>query len=317
MDLNYIIMVHTEPKHFNRLIRALNDTDVHFYIHVDKGADINSFRDEVKDLPNIKFMTDEFRENSSWGDFTFLRAILNSIREVVKHSKNGYITILSGQDYPIKSKKYVKDFYHKNNGSHFMEVNALPYAGWREFGMNRLLKYKVNLSHKRGHFFLYPSIYEKSFYSFELFLNFIRLSLRGNFSYLSKIIRRRKIPSYVKPYGGSDWWSMPVVTVNEMLSFLDEHPDYLKYFEDSLLASEMFFQTILMSLPLKDSKPRDIKPAVTYANWTRPGVITPPVLFVESDFEELMSQEHCLFARKFSQKVDVKILDLLDKVNQK
>lgn len=309
-------MAHTEPKQFNRLLRALNDTDVFFYIHIDKSAELQPFVDKVKDLQNVHFLSEEEREHSSWGDFTFLRAILKCIYKVVENSSNGYITILSGQDYPIKSKAFIKNFFRVNNGAHFMEVNAMPYSGWREGGMNRLLLYKINLSHKRGHFILYPSIYEKSFYDITLFKNFIRLILKGDISFLRKIFKKRKIPTYVKPYGGSDWWSMPIETVKEILLFMNEHKDYLKYFEDSLLASEMFFQTILMNLPVKDSKPRIIKPPVTYANWSRPNYPTLPVVFLQSDLEELMLQKECLFARKFVKNIDEKILDLLDGVNK-
>ena len=60
MQLNYLILVHTNAVQVERLINALNDDDTNFFIHVDKKADIIIW------IPN-------FYSTKYWGNDNFIK----------------------------------------------------------------------------------------------------------------------------------------------------------------------------------------------------------------------------------------------------
>lgn len=70
---------------------------------------------------------------------------------------------------------------------------------------------------------------------------------------------------------------------------------------------EMFFQTLLLSSPLKD---RIVNDNLFFIDWENPNP-TRPRVFEKCDFERLVNSPK-LFARKFDATRDSEILDLLD-----
>jgi hypothetical protein len=74
------------------------------------------------------------------------------------------------------------------------------------------------------------------------------------------------------------------------------------------MADEMFYQSIVMSSPLKDSVVNDNLFCIDWKN-PNPNV---PRTFISSDFERLISSGK-LFARKFDITRDSAILDQLDR----
>ena len=114
------------------------------------------------------------------------------------------------------------------------------------------------------------------------------------------------------PYGGDTWWALPTDIVREILEFVDKHPEYYAYHVDSLVADEVFFQSIVMKIIQSDG--RVVRPTLTYTNWSRKGVPL-PVTFTQSDLGELKkAARNNLFARKFNSTVDPRILDQLDEL---
>src|SRR5690606_12781989 len=146
------------------------------------------------------------------------------------------------------------------------------------------LKYKINKSNKRGHFTLIPSIYSKDFYSFETAgkLNYLRKT--GKYKDLLRIFKRRRFPNYLKPYGGSQWWALPVHVIDQILKYLENHQDYINYHKFTLLPDEIFFQSIVKQI--STSQGIKILPSITYTNWRKKDG-PPPVTFTSTDLEEL------------------------------
>ena len=70
---------------------------------------------------------------------------------------------------------------------------------------------------------------------------------------------------------------------------------------------EMFFQTLLLSSPLKD---RIVNDNLFFIDWENPNP-TRPRVFEKCDFERLVNSPK-LFARKFDATRDSEILDLLE-----
>jgi hypothetical protein len=310
MQINYIILAHQQPKQVRRLVEALTDTDCFFHIHIDKAVDMQPFVSEVSHLPNVRFVSEEKRENSVWGDIGLVKATLSVLGKIVEECWKGYCVLLSGQHYPLKNKKQIKSILWHNYGANYISTFPLPTTEWENEGLDRLLKYKINLSVKRQHSVLLSSIYEKDFYTRENFKSILRLIKRGRFGFLAKIFKRRTFPRSLKPYGGEHWWMLPIETIKNILWFLESHPGYINYHRHTLLAEEIFFHSIVMFIKNEVIHNMIVKSALTYINWTDPSI---PATFTKDDYEELRMQTgEYLFARKFDAEVDEDILDLID-----
>lgn len=314
MEINYIILAHKNPQQVQRLIDRLTSPDSHFYIHIDKGAEIIPFTDVLSNNPNILFVPDEFREYGTWGDLGIVKATIAALSQIVENKRNGYCVLLSGQDYPLQNNQSIHNFFKINYGINFIETFPLPHRdGWGiDGGFNRLTQYKINLSNTRRDFIQLPTLFEKAFYSKPTIHKLLKLLEKKHYSAFLKIFKKRQIPNHLKPYGGGQWWAFPIETVKIILTFIDSNPKYIRYHENTLLPDEIFFHSILMHLKeTKDSL--IVKPSITYVNWERKN--TPlPVLFTKEDYKELKKEsEYKLFARKFDTEIDEQILDCIDR----
>jgi hypothetical protein len=90
-----------------------------------------------------------------------------------------------------------------------------------------------------------------------------------------------------------------------VVDFARANPRFVRFFEHVLHPDEIFFHTILMNSPLRETIVDD---HLRYIDWSRdPG----PATLGVSDLDELVRSSR-LFARKFDVTVDETILDLLD-----
>jgi hypothetical protein len=316
MEINYILLAHRSPKQIKLLVNKLDTPNCNFYVHIDKGADQSPFIDALLHKSNVFFLPDSLREFGTWGDIGIVKATLNALSTIVEDHRNGYCILLSGQDYPLKNNREIGAFFKNHYGENFISIFSLPYQnGWgNDGGLNRLNQYKINLSNNRLDFIQLPSIFEINFYRKENLYKLYKLAKSKRYSSLLKPLKRRRFPSSMKPYGGSQWWAFPIETIHQILKFIDANPNYTKYHKNSLLPDELFFHSILMHLKEKNSSVI-IKPSITYVNWTRKNTSL-PVTFTADDIDELKEQgaKNKLFARKFNIEEDREILNLIDEL---
>lgn len=313
MEINYIILAHRYPRQVKRLIEKLSTPKSSFYIHIDKNVPMELFLYELADLSNVNFVYE--REEGIWGDIGIVLATLNALKQILRDHRNGYCVLLSGQDYPIRNNDYIDSYLNENYGTNFISKGILPSSDLSFNGLDRINRYKVNISAKRGNYVQLFSILEKEFYKKKNLKNILKLIWHNKIHYLLKIISKRQFPKHLKPYVGSQWWALTIDMVNEIVEFVEQNPSYIKYHTYSLLPDEMFFQSIVMNLAEKKSN-LIFKDSLTYVNWSRKNCEL-PVTFALSDFEELMLQPEKLFARKFDIEIDDKILDKIDASHSK
>ena len=309
MELNYLILAHKNPLQIKRLISNLEDEQSHFYIHVDLQSNIDDFK-QILSYPHIHFLTKRFQ--GTWGDIGIVKATLYGMKIISESHQKGYCILLSGQDYPIKSKGSIKTYLQNKFPTEFMTIYSMPHSGWEFGGMDRLEKYKIIKSNQRKHFLQLPSIFDRQFYKMKTLgkLNFLRKN--GRYKEMMLILKKRKFPEFLKPYGGSQWWALTLETLRAILNYIDENPSYLNYHEYSLLPDEIFFQSIVMKLQDLESNKYKFEKSFTYVNWDRPETSL-PVTFESYDFRELKkASEKYLFARKFDINIDENILDKID-----
>ena len=142
MQINYIILTHKSPTQLERLIAKLDDEEATFFVHIDLKTNIEQFKYLQKE--NVIFLED--RVDVVWGDFSIVQATLNAMKSVVAHKNNGYTILLSGQDYPIKSKTAIKEYLSKNQNFDFIEFTRVE-ERWKRY-RERTVARKINFSSK-------------------------------------------------------------------------------------------------------------------------------------------------------------------------
>ena len=308
MGINYIILTHKSPTQLERLINALNDTDVYFFIHIDLKANIEQFNYLQKD--NVIFLKD--RVDVVWGDFSIVQATLNAMKSVVQYRNQGYTILLSGQDYPIKSKQKIKEYLSKNQDFDFIDFRKIEIV-WNTY-RERTIARKINFSSIRGKYAIIFSLCDIRSTK-ELLLScksmmrfFIQTPIKDYLKIVPFLFKKRKIV-FQSQYAGSAWWAFRYTTITKVLNFLENNKVVADYYKESLLPDEFFFQTLIYSLEGYDQQ---IKDSITYVNWERDNSSS-PVSFTENDLDELLEQlDYKLFPRKF----DIGQKTILDKIDE-
>ena len=311
MKICYLILAHKNPEQVLRLVSRLVTSESYFFIHIDKSVSDTPFKYVLKGINHVYFLECDSRSDGVWGGFGIVQASINLMRYALSQVPNGYIILLSGQDYPLRSGQRIQSFFEQSSLDAYVFAESIPTSFWNMGGLDRLNLYRLNLSADRFDFVMLPSILEKSFHSKRVLQKVYAILRRGKKKTLFKILRKRRHPNDIKPFGGSQWWAMSSNLARQILNFIDDHPAFLKYHQDTLLADEIFIQTIIHHI-IKNNNILKIAPSLTYTNWERKHVPL-PVTFEHSDFEELKeaSKTH-LFARKFDIDRDTKILDRID-----
>jgi hypothetical protein len=190
-----------------------------------------------------------------------------------------YIVLLTGQDYPIKSNKYIHDFFEKSNGKSYLEYFSLPNKIWKSEngGMDRINYWNL-------YFLGRP---RKIFPRFDLtYLNYLE-----NF----------------KLFGGSAYWCLARDCVEYIIERLQWDDSIIKFWKYVRIPDEGFFQTILLNSHLKGQLIND---NFRYIDW----VSTPhPEILNKHNYKQFINSNK-LFARKFDATVDPDVLDMIDRV---
>ncbi len=111
-------------------------------------------------------------------------------------------------------------------------------------------------------------------------------------------------------YGGNTYWSLTREAVQYVITHTQENPKFLKRFNFTFCAEEMYFQTVLMNSSFKESINHD---DLRYMDWAT-GRGGNPAFLDETDFESIISSKK-LFARKLSQDRNA-LFEMLSKYRQ-
>ena len=106
----YLVLVHDDPDHFIDLIHQLNCEEVCFFVHIDKKAEGHLFSDKIEHLKNVFFVSN--RVEVSWGGFSLTEAVISVMKLGLSSDYDfKYFVFVSGNSYPIKSNRYILDFF--------------------------------------------------------------------------------------------------------------------------------------------------------------------------------------------------------------
>jgi hypothetical protein len=133
----YFLLVHRYPAQFKRLFNAIYAPGNHYVVHVDKSSGTKLAR-EISDFLE-PYQGAEILEpkDALWGGYSLVDAELRGMARLLEmnHRWTHYIN-LSGQDFPLKSQDFVRQFFAANPGKQF--VRALDQRQRRPETLNRI-----------------------------------------------------------------------------------------------------------------------------------------------------------------------------------
>lgn len=269
----YFILVHRYPEQFKRLFKAIYREGNQYLIHIDKSSG-KQLSDEIEDFLSSYYGAQILEpKNALWGGYSLVDAEIRGMERLLKMDKDWkYYINLSGQDFPLKSQEYIEDFLNENQGREY--IRSLDQKLIRPDTLNRI-----------------NNIFIEAF---------------------SKIFRtgiKRKFLKNARPYIGTQW----KVVSREFCDMVVNDPlvnRFKKFYRNSFIADESFFQTIMMNVFKSKNQINDDLRTI---DWVPDGDIKlRPRNFGKADFMRLTLSPD-LFARKFDTTEDTEILGLLEK----
>ena len=133
----YFLLVHRYPAQFKRLFKAIYLPGNQYVIHVDRSSgkgleqEISAFLEPYQGVELLE------SRDALWGGYSLVEAELRGMTRLLEmDSRWSHYINLSGQDFPLKSQNYIRQFFADNPGKQF--IRALGQAKERPDTMNRI-----------------------------------------------------------------------------------------------------------------------------------------------------------------------------------
>jgi Core-2/I-Branching enzyme len=280
MKVACLIITYTSAQQTYRLVKKLNNGDFDFYIHVDKKLDLETHR-ILFDIPNVYFIKN--RVDIIWGSFTSVIATTNGLKQIEESGiKYDYVSLMSGQDYPIKSPEYITDFLEQNNGKQFIYYK--DFKDWPG-AQKRLDTYFLTDLKFRGKF---------------------RIQIL-----LNSLIKKRKAPENITFYGFSTFWTLTIDCALHIVHYLENNPKLVRFIKYTFGSDEYIYPTVIMN---SDYRNAVVNNNYQYVDWSAGG--DRPKFLKAEDFENIIASD-CIYGRKFNIDLDADIFDMIDDYNLK
>jgi hypothetical protein len=293
VNLVYIISAYRLPEQLVRLVTRLRTENATVLVHIDKKASPQVFgaiSEGVRSLADVHLLD---RHVCRWGGFGHVAASLDGIAAIVENGiPCDQAVLLTGQDFPLKSNEEIKARLGRDREYSFLSHFPVPDNDeWLpDGGLDRIDRWYFWF---RGRRLQVPS-------------NHGRGRLGSALTLISGVVPRRRFLPGLRPYGGSSYWCLSGDAVSFVHRYVRDHPEFVSFFRRVFIPDELFFQTILVNSELRN---RIVNDDLRYIRWSATGS-GPEVLLVD-DLDRLRHTES-LFARKFDQGADGRILDLIE-----
>jgi hypothetical protein len=271
----YVVSAYKLPDQLVRLIRRLHTETSSFVVHVDRKTDHAVFERMVsgtRELGCVEFVD---RHVCHWGGFGHVRATLKGLERLYADGRAfDYVVLLTGQDYPLRSAAEIERRLAGSGERSFMSYWPVPREAWSgRGGLDRIERWHAVWRHH-----------------LHVWMPFVQ----------------RRLPAGLTPWGGPPYWCLAKPVTDYVWEWVQANPETVRFFEHVWIPDEVFFQTIILNSPLRDTVVND---DLRHIDWTR---LPAPSVFRREHFDELIDSGK-LFARKFDETVDAEILELLDR----
>lgn len=288
MRLAYLILAHSNPNQLERLVNRLQDERNDIFIHLDTKAEDEQSFFRIAAYRGVFFISK--RHDVRWGAFSMVKATLDSLNEIIGHGEYDYINLLSGSDYPIKSNSEIFHFFNKYYGREFLYYRRSPSPELPLGGCDR----------------------------YEYYYDYDNVTTKWD-NYETEMRQRNIRRSFLQgmaPYHGSQWWSLTGKCVEYVINKVRSDYEILNFYRYTKYPDEHFFQTIIMN---SEFAAYTVNNNLRYIDWSCvnwntvdwSSVLPHPKILGTDDFRRLKFSQ-ALFARKFDQEVDLRVLDKID-----
>ncbi|MBS0256075.1 MAG: glycosyl transferase [Proteobacteria bacterium] len=206
----YLILVHRFPEQFERMFKAIYHPANHYLVHVDvnSGTDLATrIARFIARYPNVAMLRGQ---KALWGGYSLVEAELRGMAQLLEMDAGwSHFINLSGQDFPLKSQAYIRDYLTSHGGTEFIRV--LDQAKMRPDTMPRVRHFCIEA---RGRLFR---------------TRIARPFLRG-----------------ARPYIGTQW-KIVSRAFCEFACHDPEATRFKRFFRHTFIADESFFQTLMMN----------------------------------------------------------------------
>jgi Core-2/I-Branching enzyme len=133
----YFILVHRYPAQFKRLFKSIYTPGNSYVVHVDKSSGLDLASEIAAFLAPYQGVGILEPKDALWGGYSLVDAELRGMDLLLNMDDRWthYIN-LSGQDFPLKSQNYIKQFFAANPGKQF--IRAVDQQVKRPATMNRI-----------------------------------------------------------------------------------------------------------------------------------------------------------------------------------
>lgn len=286
--LAVLIQCHKNPSQINMMFDSMQNPEITFFVHVDKKSDI---KDEIVNREDVVILPDESRVDVQWAGISQIDATLNLMRFARAYDDFDYFWLCSGQDFPIKPPEEIVAWLSDHPGCDFVELfNSKNNGADHE-----------NFYDKRTSVFFPCWMLGNSM--FKRVCKRAYTELTGGYNKTFKWARRKHVNG-LKFYFGSQWICVSGRTMDWLMDYLEGHPEYYRFYENSSCPDESFFQTLIMNSPFASNR----MDYLHYVDWSE-GKRNPKILKTE-DYKRLICSGK-LMARKFDNTVDAGIIEKL------
>src|SRR5262249_49006022 len=123
MKIAYLVFAYNNPKLLRKVVERLSCEDCSFFIHIDAKSNLNDFA--AINGKNVFFLSP--RIPVYWAEFSGVKAILLLIRQALAApQQHDYFLLLSGSEFPLRSRRYIHNFFEMNRGREFITMVKMP-----------------------------------------------------------------------------------------------------------------------------------------------------------------------------------------------
>jgi core-2/I-Branching enzyme len=285
-DVAFLVIAHRGAAQLGRLARRLLAGPSELHLHVDARTPADRHAAIVRALPSGEALHLLPRVPTPWSGWGPVEATLRGLDAIVRApAPPEHVVLMSGQDYPPRPTPEIAGFLAEHRGRSFVASWPMPSELYgRGGGMFRLRHWHLPVRRRR-----------------------VRVPVP------------RRYPAGLRPYGGSAFMVLDAASARAVLDFARERPDVTRFHQHVWAPDEHFIQTALRNSPRREAV---IDENLWHIEWP-PADGRHPRTFRSSDFERLARAARAssdaggaarakLFARKFDEEVDARVLDLID-----
>lgn len=275
----FLILAHDNSLSFRTLLELLDDERNDIFIHMDiKNTGYNE--DIAKGIVKHAGLFHIGRTNIRWGGYSQVNAEIALLKYATRCGQYAYYHLLSGHDLPIKNNDYIHKFFQDNYGKEFVQFQS------KNFSYVDRVKY-----------FYLQDLIGRNKKTPIWFLDKVSVKIQ-------KILRINRNGGIVFQKG-ANWFS---ITDGLARYVVEKEPWIRRTFKNTFCCDEIFLHTLIVNSDYKNQLAQksfddDTMSMVRLIDWKR----GKPYVFRNMDFEELV-QSDCLFARKFDDAIDKKII---------